>query len=161
MPIFNPHHETYMELALEEAELGRKEGEVPVGAVLLSASGEIVAKAHNQVIGLSDPTGHAEILALRAAAKKAMNYRLPDTVLYITIEPCIMCMGAILHARVGCIVFGAHDPKWGACGSLLDLSRDPRLNHKITVVSGVRETECREGIQGFFKNKRKDKKSSK
>ena len=143
-----------MQIALEEAKLAEKADEVPIGAVLTSPAGEILAKAHNQTIGLSDPTGHAEILALREASKKAMNYRLSNTVMYVTLEPCVMCMGAIIHARIATLVFGAFDPKWGACGSLYDLSHDLRLNHQINVIPGIYEEECRTMIQTFFKKKR-------
>lgn len=149
-------HETYMVLALEQAKLAALQNEVPVGAVLVSDNGILLAKSHNQTITLSDPTAHAEILALREGAKKAMNYRLIHSVLYVTIEPCIMCMGALIHARISKVVFGAHDPKWGACGSLYDLSRDLRLNHRMEWVSGIKEQECRLLIQDFFRAKRKN-----
>ena len=148
-------HQKYMKLALEEAKLAEIEDEVPIGAVLTSDTGEILAKAHNQTIGLSDATGHAEILALRAASKNAMNYRLPNCIMYVTIEPCIMCMGALIHARIAGVVFGAFDPKWGACGSLYDLGNDTRLNHQIEIVPGICENECRELIQIFFRAKRR------
>ena len=147
-------HDHFMTLALAEAEKAAAEDEVPVGAVLVGEDGGLLAKTHNRTIILSDPTGHAEILALREAAKKAMNYRLVNAVLYVTIEPCIMCMGAIIHARISRVVFGAFDPKWGACGSLLDLSADQRLNHQVEIVAGIRERECRTLIQDFFRNKR-------
>ena len=148
-------HDSYMAIALEQAKLAALKDEVPVGAVLVSANGEILGKGYNQAITQSDPTAHAEILALRESAKKAMNYRLVHGVLYVTIEPCIMCMGALIHARISKVVFGAHDPKWGACGSLYDLSCDLRLNHRMEVVSGIREKECRNLIQDFFRVKRK------
>jgi tRNA(adenine34) deaminase len=147
-------HENFMRQAISEAQRAARHGEVPVGAVLVSEQGTVVAKAHNQTIALSDPTAHAEILALRLAGKTLRNYRLLNTILYVTIEPCIMCMGALLHARVARIVYGAKDPKWGAAGSLCDLSADPRLNHRIHVQGGILEKECRELIQAFFEHKR-------
>ena len=147
-------HEKYMRLALEYAEKARDQDEVPVGAVLVSAEGEVLAGAFNQPISRSDPTAHAEILALRQAALAASNYRLLNTTLYVTIEPCLMCMGAIIHARVKTVVYGAADPKWGAAGSLYDFAKDNRLNHRPTIVSGVSEAACRELIQSFFSARR-------
>lgn len=147
--------EHYMKLALAEAVKARDQQEVPVGAVLVSATGEILAAAHNLSIASCDPSAHAEILALRTAGRKLGNYRLPHTVLYVTIEPCIMCMGAIIHARVKKVVFGTQDPRWGAAGSLYNFESNKMLNHHPTVVSGVCEAECREIIRRFFKNKRK------
>ena len=144
-----------MNEALLEAEKAAAEGEVPVGAVVADDRGKVVARAHNRPLALQDPTAHAEILAMREAAKRWGNYRLVGATLVVTIEPCIMCMGAALHARVARIVFGARDPKWGAAGSLMDLARDERLNHRIEVVSGVCEEACRRLIQGFFQERRK------
>ena len=146
--------ETYMSIALSEAEKAGQENEVPVGAVLVSPSGRILATDHNQTIGLSDPTAHAEIQLLRQAAKKMGNYRLLNTTCYVTIEPCIMCMGALVHARVAKIVFGVTDPKWGAAGSLYHFAEDNRLNHRPVVIGGVCLDECRALIQGFFREKR-------
>jgi tRNA(adenine34) deaminase len=143
-----------MKMALSEATSAFKEEEVPVGAVLISESGTVLASTHNQTISLSDPTAHAEILALRHAAKQIQNYRLLNTTLYVTVEPCMMCMGAIIHARVGRLVYGARDPRWGAAGSLFDLSIDKRLNHSLEVISGVCEAECREILQHFFRDRR-------
>jgi tRNA(adenine34) deaminase len=151
-----PTHDDFMRLALVEAQLAGQLDEVPVGAVLVSANGEVLAAAGNRTIGAADPTAHAEILTLRAAARKTKNYRLLNTTLYVTIEPCPMCMGASIHARVAQIVFGAADPKWGAAGSLYDLPNDTRLNHRIEVVAGILENECRELIQAFFRLKRLD-----
>ncbi len=151
-----PTHDDFMQLALRQAQLAGRRDEVPVGAVLVSAGGEVLAAAGNRTIGAADPTAHAEILALRAAARDAKNYRLLNTTLYVTIEPCPMCMGAILHARVAKLVFGAADPKWGAAGSLYDLPNDTRLNHRIAVVAGILEKECRELIQAFFRRKRSE-----
>ncbi len=141
--------------ALYEAEKAAAQGEVPVGAVVADAEGNVVAGAHNRSLGLKDPTAHAEILALREAAAASGNYRLPGFTLVVTIEPCVMCMGAALHARVSRLVFGSFDPKGGAAGSIYDLANDSRLNHRIEVVSGVREHDCRRLIQEFFRSRRK------
>jgi tRNA(adenine34) deaminase len=143
-----------MRIALEEARRAQQIDEVPVGAVLVDASGDLLATACNRTIANTDPTAHAEILALRSAAEKLKNYRLLNTTLYVTIEPCLMCMGAVVHARVARVVYGAPDPKWGAAGSLYHFGLDPRLNHRPEVVAGVCETECRELIQEFFRFKR-------
>jgi tRNA(adenine34) deaminase len=143
-----------MRIALEEARRAQQIDEVPVGAVLVDASGDLLATACNRTIANTDPTAHAEILALRSAAGKLKNYRLLNTTLYVTIEPCLMCMGAVVHARVARVVYGAPDPKWGAAGSLYHFGLDPRLNHRPEVVAGVCETECRELIQEFFRFKR-------
>lgn len=143
-----------MRQAIAEAHQAAREDEVPVGAVLVDGKGTVFAKAHNQTIASCDPTAHAEMLALRSAAKALGNYRLVGTILYVTIEPCIMCIGALLHARVARIVYGAKDPKWGAAGSCYDLAADPRLNHIIDVRGGILEDECRGLIQAFFQNKR-------
>jgi tRNA(adenine34) deaminase len=140
--------------ALDAAREALAAGEVPVGAVLVGEGGEILARACNRPIGLSDPTAHAEILALRAAAQARGNYRLPGVTLYVTIEPCIMCLGALIQARVRRLVFGAPDPKAGACVSLYRLPEDSRLNHRLEVAGGVREAECRELLQEFFKARR-------
>ena len=145
----------YMRLALAEAEKAGQKDEVPIGVILVAENGEVLSAAHNLTISLVDPTAHAEILALRQAASKVMNYRLVNTTLYATIEPCPMCMGAILNARVAKVVFGAKDPKWGAAGSLYNFATDERLNHRLEVVSGVCEEECRALIQDFFRAKRK------
>jgi len=147
-------HEDIMQQAIFEARQAALEDEVPVGAVLVAPDGTVLAKAHNQTIRLCDPTAHAEILALRSAAQAVGNYRLLETTLYVTIEPCIMCMGALLHARVARIVYGAKDPKWGAAGSCYDLAAEPRFNHVIDVQGGVLEKACRELIQAFFRHKR-------
>ena len=142
----------YMGLALEAAREGLAAGEVPVGAVLVDEVGLVLARAFNQPIGLSDPTAHAEIMVLRAGARLRGNYRLPGLSLYVTIEPCIMCLGAMLAARVRRVVFGAPDPKGGACVSLYRLPEDTRLNHRLEVTGGIRERECRELVQEFFKS---------
>ena len=143
-----------MALALLEAEKAGQMGEVPVGAILVSENGTILSAAHNQTIDLTDPSAHAEILALREAGSKVNNYRLLNTTLYVTVEPCIMCMGAIVHARISKIVFGAADPKWGAAGSLYNFAEDDRFNHRVAITKGVCEQKCRRLIQGFFRAKR-------
>lgn len=140
-----------MRQALSEAKKGAATGEVPVGAVLAGPEGEIVARAHNQPIAMKDPTAHAEILVLRKAGLFFNNYRLNGTLLVVTIEPCLMCMGATIAARVSRLVFGAFDPKAGAAGSLYNLATDRRLNHRIEVVSGIMEEECRALMQDFFR----------
>jgi tRNA(adenine34) deaminase len=145
-----------MKAALKEAEKGFAKGEVPIGAVLAGPDGQIVAKAHNQPISLNDPTAHAEILAMRKAGRLYENYRLNHTLLVATIEPCLMCMGAAINARIKQLVFGAPDPKAGAAGSLYNLVSDKRLNHRIEVISGIMEDECRALMQEFFQNRRKD-----
>jgi len=144
----------FMKLAIEEAKKAGQKAEVPVGAVLVAESGEILSLSHNQVITLADPTAHAEILVLRKAAQKVLNYRLLGTTLYVTIEPCIMCMGAIVHARVTRVVFGAEDLRWGAAGSLYNFTEDVRLNHQPEIIQGVCQDECRELMQEFFRSKR-------
>lgn len=144
----------YMGEALAQAREGLAAGEVPVGAVVVDEAGKILGRAFNQPISLSDPTAHAEVLALRQAALSVGNYRLPGVSLYVTIEPCIMCLGAMIAARVQRLIFGAADPKGGACVSLYRLPEDSRLNHRIAVTGGVREAECRELVQGFFRARR-------
>jgi len=144
----------FMELAINEAKKAGQKAEVPVGAVLVAESGDILSLSHNQTIALADPTAHAEILVLRKAAHKVMNYRLLGTTLYVTIEPCIMCMGAIVNARVTRVVFGATDIKWGAAGSLYNLAEDVRLNHRPEIIQGICQDECRELMQEFFRSKR-------
>jgi tRNA(adenine34) deaminase len=143
-----------MRAALREAAAAGLQDEVPVGAVLVSDAGEVMAAAHNLTIRSFDPSAHAEILALREASRKLKNYRLLNTTLYVSIEPCVMCMGAIIHSRVARLVFGASDPKWGAAGSLYNLGTDRRMNHQLEIVAGVLEEECRALMQQFFKSKR-------
>ena len=143
-----------MELALIEAKKAGQMGEVPIGAILVDSDGAILSATHNRTISLADPTAHAEILALREAAAKINNYRLLNTTLYVTVEPCIMCMGAIVHARISKVVFGAEDPKWGAAGSLYHFAEDERLNHRVAITKGVCEQECRNLVQQFFRAKR-------
>ena len=143
-----------MELALNEAKKAGQIGEVPVGAILVSENDDILSAAHNQTIKLADPTAHAEILTLRKAALEINNYRLLNTTLYVTVEPCIMCMGAIVHARISRVVFGAPDPKWGAAGSLYNFAADDRLNHRVAITAGVCAEDCRRLMQDFFRAKR-------
>ena len=143
-----------MKIALNEAKKAGQIGEVPVGAILVSENGDILSAAHNQTIKLADPTAHAEILALRKAALEVNNYRLLNTTLYVTVEPCIMCMGAIVHARISRVVFGATDPKWGAAGSLYNFAADDRLNHRVKITTGVCAEDCRRLMQDFFRAKR-------
>ena len=146
--------ERYMRAALREAWRAAQEDEVPVGAVVVF-DGRIVARAHNRPRHLMDPTAHAEVLVLRRAARKLGNYRLPGCALYVTIEPCAMCVGALVHARVDRLVFGARDPKVGACGSALRVVNHRKLNHKVEVMGGVLAAECGSVIQQFFESKRK------
>lgn len=148
------NHADYMEIAIQEAGKAERKGEVPVGAVLVNGDKEILSASHNQPISLSDPTAHAEILVLREAAARIQNYRLLSTVLYVTVEPCVMCMGAIIHARVSTLVFGTKDFKWGAAGSLYNFAQDDRLNHHPQVIGGICQDTCRQLMQNFFKNKR-------
>jgi tRNA(adenine34) deaminase len=143
-----------MTLALKEAEKALQEDEVPIGAVLVSSGGKVIAADHNRTRQNNDPTAHAEILVLRKAARVLNNFRLPGTMLYVTIEPCLMCAGAVIQARVDQVVFGTADPKGGALGSIYDVSKDGRLNHRFEVISGVLETDCRELIQKFFEVRR-------
>lgn len=145
--------EQWMRIALAEAGRAERAGEVPVGAVIVREGG-LLAKAGNGSISLKDPSAHAEILAIRAAAAVVGNYRLPETTLYVTLEPCLMCAGAILHARIGRLVFGAADPKGGAAVSLYRIFEDRRLNHMVAVTGGVLQAECSEILSGFFQEKR-------
>lgn len=143
----------YMQLALEQARLAWAEGEVPVGAVVVK-DGEVIAAGYNQPIGRHDPTAHAEIVALRAAAEKLGNYRLPGCELYVTLEPCIMCSGAMMHARLARVVYAARDPKTGACGSVVDLFEEERLNHHAEVLGGVMAEESSSLLKAFFAERR-------
>lgn len=150
------NHTEMMKLALVQAEEAGQNGEVPIGAVIVGQTGEIISTGQNRTITLYDPTAHAEILALRECGRKIRNYRLLNTTLYVTIEPCLMCMAAIIHARISTVVFGAYDLRWGGAGSLYDFANDPRLNHHPEIIQGVCENECREMIQNFFREKRKN-----
>ncbi len=144
----------HMRRALELARAAARNGEVPVGAVLVSEIGDVVAETRNSSIELNDPTAHAEILALRAAGRHAQNYRLPGYTLYCTLEPCAMCTSAMIHARIARVVYGAEDTKTGACGSVFDLARDVRLNHRLEVQGGVLSDECGELLREFFRVRR-------
>jgi tRNA(adenine34) deaminase len=146
-------HERYMHNAILEAKKAAKVDEVPIGAVA-TIDEKIIGRSHNIREVTGNPLGHAEILLLESLAKKSGDWRLEDTTIYVTCEPCIMCMGALLQARIKRIVFGCLDPKAGACGSLYDLSNDPRLNHQIEVVSGVLADECAQLLKDFFRRLR-------
>lgn len=143
-----------MRLALEQAARAKDLGEVPVGAVLLDAFGQMIATGFNRTIADHDPTAHAEIVALRAAARAVQNYRLPGATLYVTLEPCAMCLGAVLHARLGRIVFAAADPKTGACGSVVNLLEHATLNHQTVLTSGILAEECGTYLRDFFRDRR-------
>jgi tRNA(adenine34) deaminase len=143
----------FMQQALALASLAASNGEVPVGAVVVR-NGEIIGRGSNAPIGLHDPTAHAEIQALRQAAAHLGNYRLVNCTLYVTLEPCAMCAGAIQHARIARLVYGASDPKTGACGSVVDLMAEPKLNHHCEVVSSVLAAECGAVLTAFFKQRR-------
>jgi tRNA(adenine34) deaminase len=145
--------EILMRAALEEARAARDAGEVPIGAVAV-VRGEIVARGQNRVLRDTDPTAHAEMVAMRAAAKVIGNYRLVDCELFVTLEPCAMCAGAMVHARLGRLVYGAADPKAGAAGSVLEVLNHPKLNHQMAVTAGVLAEECGELLRGFFRERR-------
>ena len=143
-----------MQQALACAREAEAAGEVPVGAVIVDATGAVVARAANGPIARNDPTAHAELLSLRAAGRLLGNYRLPGCVLYVTLEPCAMCVGALVHARIARVVFGAADPKTGACGSVFDLAANAKMNHRIEVVGGVLADECGALLKRFFAARR-------
>ena len=145
--------EDYMALAMEQARQAGAAGEVPVGALVV-CDGQIVGRGYNQPILRSDPTAHAEVMALRDASAALANYRLPGCTLYVTLEPCAMCAGAIMHARIARVVFGARDPKTGVAGSILDLFAETRLNHHAEVVGGVLAEECGGMLSSFFAARR-------
>ena len=145
--------ESLMDLALAEAHLAESAGEVPIGAVLVDAAGGLIASGFNQPVSSTDPTAHAEVVVLRAAAQRLANYRLPDTTMVVTVEPCLMCAGALVNARVSRVVYGAREPKWGAIDSLLRVE-SLGLNHSIEVISGVREQECGDLMRSFFRKRR-------
>ena len=145
--------EKWMKIAIDEAHLAMNENEIPVGAVLVQDN-KLIVQAHNRPIKNNDPTSHAEIELLRKAGEKLQNYRLPKTTLYVTLEPCAMCFGAMIHARIERIVFGALDPKTGVCGSCIDLNKENFFNHKISITGGVLDKECSELLKLFFKSKR-------
>ena len=146
-------YNTLMDAALEEARRAGQAGEVPIGAIV-AIDGQIVGRGFNQPIGAGDPTAHAEIVAIREAARQVGNYRLGGATLCVTIEPCLMCVGAIVHARIATLVYGAAEPKSGAVNSTVRGGELPGLNHRFDVVSGVRGDECRDLVQAFFKERR-------
>lgn len=148
-----------MQHALKLADRAADEGEVPVGAVLVSSTGQMLGEGWNRLIGTHDATAHAEVQAIRAAGSLLGNYRLADSVLYVTLEPCLMCVGAIVHARIGRLVFGAHDPKTGAVHSRFSLLEDGQHNHRVDVVGGVLEDRCAEQLKEFFRVRRAMKRS--
>ena len=147
-------HDSFMRLALAEAARAAAIGEVPVGAVV-ALNGQVIGAGHNQPISTHDPTAHAEIVALRAAAAAVGNYRLGGATLYVTVEPCMMCVGALVHARIGTVVFGTAEPKAGALESTQRAHEHSALNHRLVVVSGVLAAECRDMMQVFFEERRK------
>ena len=148
----------WMRLALAQAQIAADLDEVPVGAILVDAAGELLAAGHNQPISAQDPSAHAEIVVLRAAAQKLGNYRLPDTTLYVTLEPCTMCVGAMVHARVGRLVYAATEPKTGAIESAQRLFETGNFNHRPQIEAGVLADECAALLTQFFANKRAAKK---
>jgi tRNA(adenine34) deaminase len=152
-------YEAWMDAALEEARRARDAGEVPIGAVL-ALDGAIVGRGFNQPISSGDPTAHAEIVAIREAARMVGNYRLTGAVLCVTIEPCLMCVGALVHARVATLVYGAAEPRTGALVSAVRGAELPGLNHHVEVVGGIREAECRQLMQSFFRERRSSLRSS-
>jgi len=145
--------EKWMSFALEEARKAEKEGEVPVGAILVKDD-LVIARAHNKPISSNDPTAHAEIQLIRTAGEELKNYRLTGTSLFVTLEPCAMCLGAIMHARIKRVVYGAHDPKTGVCGSSENFMEASCFNHKIDLTSGVLENESRQLLKNFFNSRR-------
>ena len=149
MPAYDPQDVALMEIAIAQARAGSVVGEVPVGAVV-ALNGQVIAAAHNRPIALKDPTAHAEVLAIRAAAHTLNSYRLTGATIYVTLEPCTMCIGAMINARIQRLMFGARDPKAGAAGSVYDIGRDGRLNHRIEILSGVLETRCAGILSEFF-----------
>jgi len=146
-------HDVYMRQALREAEQAFEEDEVPVGAVIVH-QGRVIAAAHNQRETLKDPTAHAEMIAITQAAESLGSWRLIDCLLYVTLEPCPMCAGAIVQARLPVVIYGTTDPKWGACHTLYQITSDPRLNHQCEVLGGILRDDCREILQSFFARQR-------
>jgi tRNA(adenine34) deaminase len=145
--------EKWMKIAINEANLAKNEGEVPVGAILIK-NDKLIAQAHNQSISKNDPSAHAEVQVLRSAGTQQKNYRLTGTTLYVTLEPCAMCLGAMMHARIDRIVFSAPDPKTGVCGSCINLNEETFFNHKISITGGILQNESSELLRLFFKSKR-------
>ncbi|MBP6802455.1 MAG: tRNA adenosine(34) deaminase TadA [Zoogloea sp.] len=154
-PISPEQDAEFMRVAIELAEEAGRCGEVPVGAVIVGPDGRVVGRGFNQPILRHDPTAHAEVMALRNAAETLANYRMPGCTLYVTLEPCVMCAGAIMHARIGRVVFGARDPKTGVAGSVIDLFAETRLNHHAEVEGGLLADTCGGILSGFFAARRK------
>ena len=154
------HDRYFMQAALAEAAIAESLGEVPIGAVIVHA-GEIIARGHNLRESSQDPTTHAEVIAIRQAAQHLGSWRLLDSTLYVTLEPCVMCMGAIILARIPRLVFGCHDPKVGAAGSLYNFAEDERFNHRVEVKTGVLQQQCSEQLSNFFRQLRNKKKQQK
>ena len=154
-------HEKYMQEAIKMAKEAQLIGEVPVGAVIVDDNGAIIARGMNRVIIDNDPSSHAEIVAMRKAGSSIKNYRFVNLSLYVTLEPCVMCSGAIIHGRFKNLIFGAYDKKTGACGSVFDVISDTRHNHRVNVIGGVCENECKEMLQSFFKQRREAHKALK
>ena len=146
--------EEIMQLALEQADQAAEKNEIPIGAILLDTDGTVIGRGHNQSISTHDPTAHAEILALREACRKKQNYRLPETTLVVTLEPCIMCLGAIIHARIGRVVYGADDPKTGSLKSRLQGAELSWSNHTFSVIQGIDQEHCSSILSSFFKRRR-------
>lgn len=153
-PAFSAQDTEHMLRALEQARLASLQGEVPVGAVVADENGACIAEGFNSTVGAHDPTGHAEIVALRRAAQRMGNYRLPGKTLYVTLEPCVMCMGAMLHARLARVVYGAADPKTGACGGVLSVHAVVELNHQTRVEGGLLAEPCGDILRSFFRARR-------
>ncbi len=151
----HPFHQHHMELALREAEIAASEGEVPVGAVIVSLDQGIIGQAHNQREQLQDPTAHAKMIALTQAAQAQRSWRLEHCALYVTLEPCPMCAGAIVQARIPIVVYGCADPKAGACDTLYQITTDPRLNHRAQVLGGVLADRCAAVLSSFFAERRR------
>ncbi len=147
-------HELFMDIAIKEAGLAVSCGDVPIGAVAVQGD-EIVSRGHNMREAVNDPTAHAEMLVIKDCAEKLGRWRLSDITLYVTVEPCVMCAGALVLARIPHVVFGVYDTKAGGCGSVFQILQDPLLNHRVEIVSGIREEICRKTLQEFFHNRRK------
>lgn len=150
-----------MQLAIQQAQLAAQAGEVPVGAVLVDADGQVIGRGYNQTIGLHDASAHAEIMALRDAGRRVGNYRFPGATLYVTLEPCVMCVGATIHARLARVVYGAPDPKTGACASVFQVGRLAPINHHTAFEGGVLPDECSEVLRTFFRERRQQHKARK
>ena len=160
LPIFDEFDANAMRWALDQARLASELGEVPVGAVVVDAQGKIIGRGYNRTITDQDPTAHAEIVALRQAAAITGNYRIPEARLYVTLEPCVMCMGAMMHARLARVVFGASDPKTGVCGGVISLHEERRLNHHTRVQGGLLADDCGKLLRDFFRARRRSRRAN-